>query len=102
MDNESYNPVPHDTLFREQLLSDPAVKAAFENSAAKYTLLNELLNAKHEAGLTQAQIAEKMGIKSATVARLENALASGKNTLSIDKLTQYASAVGKKVEIHIV
>ena len=43
-----------------------------------------------------------MGIKSVTVARLENALALGKNTLSIDKLTQYASAVGKKVEIHIV
>ena len=46
MDNESYNPVPHDTVFRQQLLSDPAVKSAFENSAAKYTLLNELLKAK--------------------------------------------------------
>lgn len=59
MDNESYNPVPHDAAFREQLLSDPVVKSAFENSAAKYTLLNELLKAKHEAGLTQSQIAEK-------------------------------------------
>lgn len=102
MDNEKYQPVLHDAAFREQLLKNEAVKIAFDASAAKYALLDELLNAKKLTGLTLEQIANKMGTTKNTVARLENALASGKTSFSVEKLNQYAQAVGKKLEIHLV
>ncbi len=102
MANDTYQPVPHDTAFREQLLSNPAVKADYDANIAKYAILNEILSARHEAGLTQTQVAERMGTKASAVARLESALVSGKHSQSIDTLRKYAAAVGKKLEVHLV
>jgi len=102
MANDTYQPVPHDTAFREQLLSNPAVKADYDANIAKYAILNEILSARHEAGLTQTQVAERMGTKASAVARLESALVSGKHSPSIDTLRKYAAAVGKKLEVHLV
>lgn len=84
MANDTYQPVPHDAAFREQLLSNPAVKAEYDANIAKYAILDEILNARREAGLTQAQVAERMGTKASAVARLESALVSGKHSPSID------------------
>ena len=61
-----------------------------------------MLAARLEAGLTQAQIAELMGIKVPAVTRLENSLASGKHSPSIETLQKYANALGKKLEVHLV
>ncbi len=52
MDNDTYQPVPHDAAFREQLLSNPAVKADYEANITKYAILDEILSARREAGLT--------------------------------------------------
>lgn len=102
MNNDAYQPVPHDAAFREHLLSNPAVQAAFAANAPKYAILDEILKARHEAGLTQAQVAERMGTKASAVARLESALVSGKHSPSLDTLSKYAAAVGKKLEVHLV
>jgi len=102
MDNDTYQPVPHDAAFREQLLSNPAVKADYDANITTYAILDEILSARREAGLTQAQIAERMGTKASAVARLESALVSGKHSPSIDTLRKYAAAVGKKLEVHLV
>lgn len=67
-----------------------------------YAILDEILSARREAGLTQAQVAERMGTKASAVARLENTLVSGKHSPSIDTLRKYAAAVGKKLEVHLV
>ena len=67
-----------------------------------HALLDEMLAARHAAGLTQAQIAERMGTKAPAVTRLENALASGKHSPSLDTLRKYAAAVGKTLEVRLV
>lgn len=64
MANDTYQPVPHDAAFREQLLSNPAVKADYDANITTYAILDEILSARREAGLTQAQVAERMGNKS--------------------------------------
>jgi len=102
MTNDTYQPVPHDAAFREQLLSNPAVKADYDANITKYTILDEILSARREAGLTQAQVAERMGTKASAVARLESSLVSDKHSPSIDTLHKYAAAVGKKLEVHLV
>jgi hypothetical protein len=43
-----------------------------------------------------------MGTKTAAVARLENALITGKQSPSLETLRKYAAAVGKKLEVHLV
>lgn len=65
------------------------------------TLLDELLKARHDAGLTQAQVAERMGTHPPAVARLERALATGKHSPSLATLRKYAEACGKELVIHI-
>ena len=102
MNNDAFQPVPHDAAFREQLLNNPAVKAAYDTNIAKYAILDEILGARRDAGLTQAQVAERMGTKASAVARLESALVSGKHSPSIETLRKYAAAVGKKLEVHLV
>ncbi len=102
MANDTYQPVPHDVAFREQLLANSEVQAAFDASAIEYGILNEMLSARRDAGLTQAQIAEIMGTKAPAITRLENPLASGKYSPSIETLRKYAKALGKRLEIHLV
>lgn len=60
-------------------------------------LLDLLLKARHDAGLTQAQVAERMGTQAPAVARLERALATGKHSPSVATLRKYAEACGKEL-----
>ena len=52
--------------------------------------------------LTQAQVAERMGIKPPAVTRLESSLSSGRHSPSITTLRKYAEAVGCRLDIHLV
>ncbi len=95
------------TMTHEQMvakmLQNPAVRAEYERlNREEFAILDEMLAARRAAGLTQAQVAERMGTKAPAVARLESALASGKHSPSIDTLRKYAKALGKRVEVHLV
>jgi DNA-binding XRE family transcriptional regulator len=86
-----------------KMLADPVVYAEYQRlEHEEYAILDEILSARRAAGLTQAQVAERMGTKASAVARLENALVSGKHSPSIGTLRKYAAAVGKKLEVHLV
>lgn len=65
-------------------------------------LLDQLLKARHDAGLSQSQLAERMGTHAPAVARLESALATGKHSPSIATLKKYVSACGKKLQLRVV
>ena len=81
----------------------PAVKAAVkELDRTEFAILDEILAARKEAGLTQAQMAKKMGTQTQALARLESSLATGKHSPSLTTLRKYAVALGKRVELHLV
>jgi len=63
--------------------------------------LASFLTARADAGLTQAQVAERMGTTQSAVARLESNLARNKFP-SMRTLRKYAEAVGKMVEVRLV
>jgi len=89
--------------FKAKMLEDPVVRAEYDLlNREEFAILDEILAARREAGLTQAQVAERMGTKAPTVARLEAALVSGKHSPSIGTLRKYAKALGKRLEIHFV
>jgi len=89
----------HDELIAKAL-ENPAVRAEVERlEREEMPLLDAILNARTQAGLTQAQVAQRMGTKAPAVARLENALVTGKPSPSIATLTRYARALGKRLEL---
>ena len=91
----------HDEL-KTKALAITEVQAAYDVLAPEFELLRRMLQARKAAGLTQTDVAERMGTKREAVARLEAALASGKHSPSIATLQKYAQAVGHRIEIHFV
>lgn len=97
-----YKPVPHGADFRNELLAKPGVKKAFDALEEEYTALHALLDARQAAGLTQAEVAERMGTTVSAVSRLEASLRSQKHSPSFATLRKYAQACGKKLMIQMV
>jgi transcriptional regulator with XRE-family HTH domain len=87
---------------KEKALKKKNVKAAYEALEPEFSLLGELLKARQEAGLSQAEIAERMGTKAPAVTRLESSLSSGRHSPSIATLKKYAQALGCHLEIKLV
>lgn len=88
---------------KTKALQKSALREEYERlNREEFAILDGMLAARRAAGLSQAQVAERMGTKAPAVARLERALASGKHSPSIDTLRKYATALGKRVEVHLV
>jgi ribosome-binding protein aMBF1 (putative translation factor) len=91
----------HDEMIAE-LMSRAGVRHEVERiERSEGALLDLLLKARQEAGLSQAQVAERMGTQAPAVARLERALATGKHSPSLDTLRKYARACGKTLLLQL-
>lgn len=99
-----YAPVPFNPaeetarLQRESL----AFAQAWEAQGDEFAALDVLLGARQRAGLTQAQVADIMGVKQSALARVEGALASRNHAPSLATLRKYAQAVGCRLELRMV
>ena len=91
----------HDEL-KQTALQKPGVQAAYEALGTEFALFRQMLKARQDAGLSQAQVAKRMGTQPPAVARLESALSSGKHSPSLATLRKYAEAVGCALEIRLV
>lgn len=85
---------------RTKALASAEVNAEYEKLADEFSLLDEFLKARAAQGLTQAQVAEKIGTTQSAVARMESG--SGKHSPSLATLTKYANALGCKLEVRLV
>ena len=88
--------------FRAEALSDPKVKAAYDEMAPEFALLRQMLKARQKAGLSQADVANRMGTKAPAITRLESSLGNGKHSPSLATLQKYASAVGCELQIKFI
>ena len=82
---------------KAQLLADPSTRAAYDAQADEFAMARELIAARTQAGLTQADVAERMGTTQSTVARLEG----GKALPSMRSLQRYAQAVGCRAVVRL-
>ena len=85
---------------RARALERAEVKTQFEQFGDEYGLLDEFLKARSEQGLTQAQVAEKIGTTQSAVARMESG--KGKHSPSLATLSRYAEALGCKLEVKLI
>ncbi|NHB90364.1 helix-turn-helix domain-containing protein [Photorhabdus tasmaniensis] len=77
-------------------MKDPEYRAAYEAEERKEKLQALLAEWRCNAGITRAQVAERMGVKPPTVSRMESNI----NKASIDTLARYARACGvEKLQI---
>ncbi len=91
----------HDQVVKK-LMQRPGVRAEVERIEREETaLLDALLKARQDAGLTQAEVAERMGTQAPAVARLERALATGKHSPSVATLRKYVKACGKRLLLQV-
>ena len=102
MANSEYKPVAHDAAFKKKILAKPGVKKAYVALEEEYTALHAMLDARLTAGLTQADVAKRMGTTVSAVSRLEASLRSEKHSPSYATLKKYAQACGKKLLVQMV
>jgi len=87
---------------KEKALKRKNVRSGYDALEPEFSILHELLHARQKAGLSQAEIADRMGTKAPSVTRLESSLSSGKHSPSIATLKKYAQALGCHLEIKLV
>lgn len=83
---------------KDEMLSDPEVREAYDAMTGEFALARELIAARVRAGLTQAELAERMGTTQSAVARIE----SGRRLPSMKTLLRYAKATGSRPLVKLV
>lgn len=82
---------------KAEFLAEPENKAAYDTLAPEYAVASAMIKARAEAGLTQAELAEKAGMTQAQVSRLE-----GGQWPTPATLAKLAKALGKRAELRFV
>ncbi|GIW64591.1 MAG: transcriptional regulator [Patescibacteria group bacterium] len=80
---------------KSELLQNKAVKEEYERLTPRYKAISQLIYARIQKGLTQKELAEKIGTKQSAIARLE----SGNINPSLGFLEKIAEVLGYKLNI---
>lgn len=80
--------------FFDEMMKDSSYRQEYQSEMNKLASAAALVEAREEAGLSQAKLAEKAGVPKMTIVRIEN----GNNT-SIETLSKLAGALGKQLTV---
>jgi len=75
---------------------NPEYNHAYDELAQEFAIAAALIKARTDAGMTQEEVAKRLGVTQPAVARME----SGKN-ISLKTITRYAGAVQKSITLEI-
>lgn len=84
--------------WRDNFLANPENRALYEEEAAKLNLWLQLVEARMDAGLTQDDISQRMGVSKAQVARIEK---RGYDGYTLNSLRKYVAALGGDFELKV-
>lgn len=79
-------------------MKDPEFAREWERLEPEYAVINAILDAEQELGLTQSEFAERCGMKQSALSRLQ----TGKTSPTLKTLQQLADGMGKKLVIQFV
>jgi DNA-binding XRE family transcriptional regulator len=87
--------------YRERLLADPEVTAVYQEEADQKALWLQLVEARQKAGVTQVEMARRLGVSQAQIARIEK---RGYDAYTLNTLRRYVAALGSgfvlEVRVH--
>ena len=84
--------------WRDRLQAEPDYQELYDEEAAKGELWLQLVEARRAAGLTQAQLAKRLGVSQAQVARYEK---SGYDAYTLNSLRRYIRALGEGYSLQV-
>ena len=85
--------------FRASQMADPEFRHVYDEEAKKKELWLSLVEARQQAGLTQAQVAERLGVSQAQIARIEK---RGYDSYTLNTLRRYVTALGEGFSVEVV
>jgi len=81
--------------FLKESLKNPKIKAEYNRQQPEFAVINAIIDARAKRGITQEQLAKKLGTKQSAIARLE----SGRANPSIAFLKKLAQALNSNLQI---
>ena len=82
----------------ERKMADPHFREVYEEEAAKKELWLQLVEARQSAGLTQQELAKRLGVSQAQVSRIEK---RGYDTYTLTTLRRYVTALGEGFSLEV-
>lgn len=80
-------------------MADPEFRRTYEEEAHKKDLWLALIEARQAANLTQAEVARRLGVSQAQVARIEK---RGYDSYTLNTLRRYVAALGSGFSVEVV
>ena len=84
--------------YLEERLNDPEVKKEYDALEPEYAIIQALIDARRETGITQKELSERTGITQGDISKLEN----GSANPSLRTLRRLAEGLGKSLRISFV
>ena len=82
---------------KADMLKDEEFKAEYEKLKPRYEAIEQIIKARKEQNITQAELAKRVGTQKSNISRLE----SGNYNPSLDFLAKIAESLGKKISVTI-
>jgi len=80
-----------------RLMNDDEFKTEFEKLKPRYELIAQIVDARNQQNITQAELALRVGTQKSNISRFE----SGSYNPSLDFVTKIARSLGKEIQITI-
>ncbi|WP_456085426.1 helix-turn-helix domain-containing protein [Marinobacter lipolyticus] len=84
--------------FKQKALKNPEVRQEYDALEEEFSLIDQLISMRTQAGLTQEDVAKKLGTNKSNISRLER----GRSNPSWETLNKYAAACGFRVKLEAV
>ena len=79
-------------------MKDPAFKAEYEALEPEFAIIQAMIDARKNTGITQKQLSEKTGITQADISKLE----TGNANPSLKTLLRLATGMGMRLKLSFV
>ena len=83
---------------KNDLLKDNEFKIEYEKLKPRYEAIEQIIKARKEQNMTQAELAKRVGTQKSNISRLE----SGNYNPSLDFLTKVSEALGKSLSVQLM
>ena len=84
--------------FKQKELENPEIRREYDSLQDEFSLIDQLITMRTKAGLTQEDVAKKLGTNKSNISRLER----GRSNPSWATLSKYAAACGFRVKLAAV
>ena len=84
--------------YLDEQLKDPAFKAEWDTLQPEFAIMQAMIDARRQSGLTQKQLSERTGIAQGDISKLEN----GSANPSVRTLLRLADGMGMRLKIEFV